>query len=825
MTTTPSFRQTHRLALLATFGLAALRSSAAVPMADETKTAPAETITMDKLEVNGVPIEQQVLPTSRPFNSVFGTEMSILDTPRNVTIISREQMNVIGIQETRDFSKLTASSYTQTNFGLPSNPSIRGQTADVLVNGMRRGLTVNGNGMPVNFNAVESVNIVKGTASVIYGATSYTGGYADFITKKPSFDKFRGSFAGTVGMYEQYRWTLDAGGPASKTLAYRLSYSGEDSGSYYYGGKKKTQAIYGAIEWHPNANYTLEMNSEFYVADFTENWGINRVTQQLIDTGYYIPDAQTDAQYTAFVQTVGGFGNPVQAYGTPVKLDRRRRLLSPGDDSYGVNVTAQAIQTLKLGEDAKLVNNTFFNYVNRDTFSSYYYASVHKDNYGIENRLQYTNKIQLGSVDSSYAAGFSARYQSVWAADDFFHEPINSWDITRDGNLNRVPAASFGGFNASVLVPGFGPRGVLPGVYVTPGANYPVVFPGGVFTQYNGGGSSNDSILKQISPFYQQTFTFTKSLTLLAGIREDFMSVSNKDPVPPPGFTAVSDSISVSLPSYNGSVIYKVTDQWSLYYTYSFVTSTESTSLGGGYAFLDTSYGGDARQFYDFQFDKKNYLHEVGLKGSLMNNKLFIGAALYDQQQKWDTLDGLHRYQKSKGFEIEANFQPNKQLFATISYSYFDSKQRYAGFLADSIVYDKRIGSAVPFTPDFPSISQEFQQPGMPKHLVNFLINYKFTPAFSASIGTVWTGEIVTSQVGNGVSGFGVPVVLSANKIPSQYTTDVTLAYTVNRWNARLALMNVTNEKNWSAPNPGYGDGAISAELPFHAELTVGFKF
>src|SRR5204863_815522 len=175
-------------------------------------------------------------------------------------------------------------------------------------------------------------------------------------------------------------------------------------------------------------------------------------------------------------------------------------------------------------------------------------------------------------------------------------------------------------------------------------------------------------------------------------------------------------------------------------------------------------------------------------------------AAIYDQQQKWGTLDGKNRYIKSRGFEVEANFQPNKQLFATISYSYFDSRQRYAGFLADSIVYDKRLGSAVPFTPDFPSISQEFQTPGMPKHLVNFLLNYKFTPAFSASIGTVWTGEIVTSLVGQGVSGFGVPVVLSANKIPRQYTTDVTLAYTWRSWNARLALMNVTNQKNWSAP-------------------------
>ncbi len=803
---------------------AASLAGAAAPVLAQPAAPPAggDITTLERFEVSGVPIEQQILPTSRPFNSVFGFDRSILETPRNVTIISREQMNVIGIQETRDFSKLTASSYTQTNFGLPSNPSIRGQTADVLVNGMRRGLTVNGNGMPVNFNAVESTNIVKGTASVIFGATSYTGGYADFITKKPSFDRFKGSLSLTAGMYEQLRWTADFGGPVSKQLAYRVSYSGEESGSYYRGGKKNTQALYGAIEYRPNGSYTLELNAEFYVADFTENWGINRVTQQLIDQGLYIPDAQSDASYLAFTRTVGGFGNPVQAYGAPVKLDRRRRLLSPGDDSYGVNVTAQAIQTLKLGGEARLVNNTFLNYVDRDTFSSYYYASVHHDNYGLENRLQYQNTLNLGGVKSSVAAGFSARYQSVWGADDFYHEPINSWDLTRDPALNRVPAASFGGFNASVLVPGFGPRGALPGVFVSPGASYG--FDPATGNIYNGNGSTNDSTLKQVAPFYQQDFILTPEFSVLAGFRYDLLDVQNTDPVAPAGFTPASDGISLALPSYNASGVFKVSERWSVYYTHAFAYSAEP-ALGGGYAFLDTSYGGTAREFYDFQFEKKNRLHEVGLKGSVLGGKLFLGAAVYDQRQKWNTLDKKERTIKSRGFEIEANYQPNKQLFATVSYSYFDSRQRYAGFLADSIIYDKRLGSAVPFTPDFPTIDEEFQQPGMPKHLMNFLVSYRFTPAFSASIGTVITGEIVTSQVGRGTSGFGAPVTLSANKIPWQQTTDVTLSYRWKQWDARLSLMNVTDEENWSAPNPGYGNGSINAELPFRGEVTIAFRF
>ena len=98
------------LAALATAGLSA-------PLAAQTAPASAaatDAVRMEKFEVSDVPIEQQIVPTSRPFNSVFGIDRSILDTPRNVTIISREQLTAINIQDVRDFSKLTASSYTRS---------------------------------------------------------------------------------------------------------------------------------------------------------------------------------------------------------------------------------------------------------------------------------------------------------------------------------------------------------------------------------------------------------------------------------------------------------------------------------------------------------------------------------------------------------------------------------------------------------------------------------------------------------------------------------------------------------------------------------------
>ena len=53
--------------------------------------------------VTDVPIEQSILPTTRPYTSAFGLDDNILDVPRNVTIISREQLDSINISERARF--------------------------------------------------------------------------------------------------------------------------------------------------------------------------------------------------------------------------------------------------------------------------------------------------------------------------------------------------------------------------------------------------------------------------------------------------------------------------------------------------------------------------------------------------------------------------------------------------------------------------------------------------------------------------------------------------------------------------------------------------
>ena len=801
LTTVPKMKPRIRLAT----SVASL--SLATPLWGQTNapmTEPVATNRMDRIIVQGIPIEQQIVPTIRPFNSVYGTDRSILDTPRNVTIISREQLDAINISDVRDFSKLTSSSYTRSNFGAPTTPDIRTQIADTFNNGMRIGLTSNGNGLPINFNSVESVNIVKGPATSVYGASQYVGGYVDYITKRPYFDSFHGEMTGVVGMYDQYRWGLDFGGPVNKNLAYRVSYSGEDSGSYYSDGFKKTEAIYNAITWTPSENYELFFNQEFFWANYTENFGINRPTQALIDHGTYqtginanpapingvpgspawangynvggTPAPVSDPQNSRWVTSGFPYVNHI-VLGPTVNIDRSLRLLKPGDESKGISYNSQVIQTIHLSDDTQIGNNTFFRYVSRDTLSSYYYSEIIDPSFSIENRTELRMNFEKHSINT----GLSVRYQSVEAYNDFFNEPANVWDLTKPHSyINYYNSVNFPSGFTSVPVPGW------PGRYFTPD-----------------NGDSGISQTVTVGPFIQEDFKVTDKLSLLAGGRLDIMStdyhVDWTDPFG--GANRLADSTVVGLPSGNGSVIYKWTPQLSTYGTYNYSQNPAGAIGNGG----GITTGGN-KTFNIANLKTDAILYEFGAKQTFFDNRLFLNESIFQQERVQLQQDRSSVNFRTKGIELEANYQPNRNFYLTVGYSYTESRVNTPEFAVNNT--------------DLPSYADPgqyagggpYKRQGVPDHLLNLLATYKFDfgLGFNANL-------VTTSEVNNNAAGTIV--------IPWQYSLDLGVFYQQKRWEARLSLLNVTDQKNWSAPNAVYGNESILAELPFRAEGRLTIKF
>ncbi len=778
---------------------------------------------LEEFFVSDVPIEESILPTTRPFNSVYGTGRSIMETPRNVTIISREQLDAIAIYDVRDFVKLTASSYTKSNFGAPANPSIRTQTADTFVNGLRRGLTSNGNGLPVNFNAVESVNIVKGGPTAIYGASQYTGGYSDQITKKPYFDAPRGSASFTIGMYDQYRWTIDYGTPINDKTAIRFSYSGEESGSYYEFGKKESQALYGALTWKPSDRYRMEINFEYFQASYTENWGINRITQDLIDNGNYLPgqiSPQGDLDGDGFDEmdrnqdgTVGlddvrGADNFIN-FGAPVKLSRKRRLLAPGDDSFGRQFNAQAIQTWDINDRFNISNNTAYNWIDRDTFSSYGYSEVLIDNVSIDNRTEF--RITVADTDGltvKVNTGLHFRWQNVLAMNHFFNEPANAHDLSfnpanpddalTNGNLaRRIADEAFAGDD---VIPGERPRGVLSARYANAGFN----------------GDTGDSQATRYGPFFQLDMQFGEKLNFFGGYRRDFMDIEYRDPF---GNSFADTTTSQEMENYNVSLLYKLNNKISSYLTYNF---SESAAAGTGGGFVPSDWGGVG--FDDSDFHNENFLYETGFKFSLKEDTLFIGTAIFYQEFASPSVSalgqgtGVFDRTRLRGFEIEANYQPKKSFYLTAGYSYIDATLAAGAFGSSILTVDQQ-----PITNSAGITLQRTEINGAPDHLFNTLAHFQMENGVFINAGMFVTSPFNTGFHGACLEFNSGPAQCVAPVVPWQYTLDVTFGYSTDRWEVKLDLFNLTDQKNWSPPHRVYGNDSLLAELPIRAELT--FKY
>ncbi|HWA26249.1 MAG TPA: TonB-dependent receptor [Lacunisphaera sp.] len=775
------------LAVLSLASAAGRLSAQTTPPVDNSPPKEGEILELERFKVtSGVDVEELVLPIARPFNSVFGTDDNIVDVPRNVTIISRQQLSDISIESVLDFSKLTSSAFTTTNFGAPSNASIRGQSADVFLNGLRSRITSNGNGMPVDFNSVESVNIVKGPATAVQGTSMYVGGFIDLVSKRPYFDKFRGTTSVTLGSYDTKRWTVDVGGPISPKVAYRVSYSGEDSTGYYTDGFKKLHSFYGALEFRPSANYSIFINSQFFSANYTENWGINRVTQDLIDNGNYITGINinngagatpSDAQNS--VNVIGG-GNTI-AWGPAVKINRHQRLLRPGNDSYGEEFNFQAIQTAKVSAAFTIKNTSFYSNTQRDTLSTYYYSEIIDPSTFAENRTEFIFKQPKVVVN----AGLDLRYQRTKAYDDYFFEPVNAWDITKDHRFIDVyNSTAFHSGGNGFPVPGWPGRFAQAGIF---------------------NGDTNDSKSTTVGPFVQSTWNPNDKWSAVAGVRMDYFHAEVREPLAP---WHPEDEIDVTLPNYNFSLIYKPTTTSSVYATYNYSKNT-SGAVGNGGGVTGWNSAGDALDKELFQ--QPSELLEFGTKYSLKENTLFLNFAVYDQKRTAkSTSSTVVQEYHYKGFEAEMNFQPNKHIYATLSYSFIDAEAS-AGFQyglfggASELAPGNTTNGTVP-------IGTVTQVSGLPEHLFNALFSYAFDNGLTLTANTVMTGEMNNNTSGSLV-------------IPFQYTFDVSASYRYKDWDFRVQVLNATDEENWSPPNAVYGNGSILALPGTQVQFSAKFSF
>ncbi|MBM3640835.1 MAG: TonB-dependent siderophore receptor [Alphaproteobacteria bacterium] len=119
---------------------------------------------------------------------------------------------------------------------------------------------------------VESVEVLKGPAAILYGAVE-PGGIVNINTKQP-LDKRVFSLQQQIGSYASYRTTLDATGPMTenKDLLYRFIMSYENNGSFRAFDYDRNLMINPVVKWHIDANTWVRASTQFQQNSLNQDW-------------------------------------------------------------------------------------------------------------------------------------------------------------------------------------------------------------------------------------------------------------------------------------------------------------------------------------------------------------------------------------------------------------------------------------------------------------------------------------------------------------------------------------------------------------------------
>ena len=766
-----------------------------------------------------------VIPTQSANVSVYGLENSVLDVPRSLTSATQTELQANQIQNLTDLVKISSSSYGPTVFGNSSLPYIRGQEGEIFVNSLRR-ITGNvGYGVPISFNSLQSLEIVKGPSTPALGPTQRVGGYVNFTTKRAPLQKPALEMTASYGSYDKQLYSLDMGVPLiPNELGFRVSYEQRDEGSFYRHVNFHSQNLYWALDWKPTSSFTVEINGEWHQVDFMDNAGFNRPTNELIREGRYIL-GQGISRYTG---TIPGPRAIISPTGSTI-IDRSQTLVDPNGRNTMSTYLQQMMLQWNISDDLKLINRTHFQTLNRESNSSISFNEIVDRSYLFENRSELvwdweinhqsrkappteidsdtvkklSSKIPQEAIRVQSMIGFDFRWNYVKAYSQFNTLASNPIDATQNLDLAIIPANV-----VALLTPTVARYGSL----FSPGGTYDLNGDG--ISEVNGNNDTNESTVQSYGIFMQHDIHFNDQWNLLFGARGDLNHVESVDPLPPPGQNAAYDEITVAQGAANISLLYKPRENVSLYMTYSYSQSS-LPDLGGGYALNKNELQRDS-------FQIASQLWETGVKITLLENKLYLDGALFTQSRNLRQRDGSSSKIQVPGAEMSLIYEADRNCYFKLGGTYLNARYdhssptqltRQVEDAFDNSRPDLIEGTGVgsPNYTVFPP--GDYRVTGMPHFVFNASLSYQFDWGLGFRIGSVYTTEQNVD-------------VLGQVTIPDQITINCGIFYTRANWEISLDVLNLTDEENWTTTH-GQNSGADSVypEEPIRFVAALKFRF
>jgi hypothetical protein len=860
-------------------GLAALVAAATFVqplLADNTKTSnPDKAVDLGKVEVQGNTATDSILPVG-PSSSLYGYELSIKETPRSVYQVTKTQLDEDVIQNYSDLSRYSPSVQKSSSSSPYSTFAIiRGGPSDTDRNGI---LLLNPAVRPFDNNSWESADIVAGVPSVEFGSTTRTAGYVNYITKQPFFDHQHTSIITSFGRlggnsnttYGQYSAQIDNGGPIIKDkLAYRISIQGSEANNYWANSAANFADYFGALTWRPVPKLTVDANFTYTKSSGAYPYGINRVTQDLIDNSNYIsgpasPILSYGGKYyransagtydVGFVDTVnkingivnGKFipsgtttaatwtqSSPANLVGwvllpenaTTTKIKGNETLYNQDAGSDAKEYIGQVQTTYDLNETYSLHTNSLYQYSKSfvDSYDEYQSFMVNKL-FATRVSLTSNRDFTLFGQEITHKSntGFDFRY--LWneceGTGKSSESPINAADATDAGTLGT----------AYLL----GVSSIYPAVITSANSLYQAeqtkygwinIAPGYVNSEGRANGlsvaslSGTDRRINQLSTyslFSEHNLDIGKAWSWRIGARltriQDYLrAVPESFAVADQGLLPniqLSDHANAWNGDINTSLTYRPTKQITTYFTYDFDRASADCGCCLTQGFVLTS----PHQGLDPNYYKTvSRLYEVGGKVELIPNQLFASIAAFRQVREIPSVPTASTPYPAevsilfRGVEASITYQPTKHFSVGANYAYLWAT--YVNQTASGVFSDYN-----GFVADGTTIVNNSVSPAGAGATDRGNFRVLGAPLNS---GSAWTSYEFSNGFGLKTSAWITSswLVNRFSTVPTQYGLDVGAFYTYQKWRADLIVHNLTDQKTWS-PGGTYGGGTYTYLLP-----------
>jgi len=798
---------------------------------------------MEELVVTG---DLRSLPGEN-VESVFGFQKSLLELPRSASTVSWEQIERFNIKDIDELVALAPGTFTQSFFGVAGGLDVRGTPGETYFRGVRR-LDNPGN-YPTPIGAADRIDIVRGPASPIHGP-SKIGGFLNFTPKSARADSGQylteeeGSISISTGSWDKSVITAEVGGPgqiAGRDFGYYVYGEIEDSDSYYDNSATNQTLLQASFDMDVNDQLRIQFGGMYH--DFKGNQiaGWNRLTQDLIDHGTYITGSPTaldtngDGSISHQEFAPSGFGftdfNPFRfdflsgAPGgalTPGSAESLADLeVLIGDTSAyalqnvgtakldGSNVLVAADDTLE-NEDyvfyfdliwsfdngMQLKNQFYYESYENLNENAYGFSQFH-DSYVIEDKIVLTGQIETDGLKTSWQVSPSIRYTDFEHGDDYTNEHFDRRDLT-------------------------GPSTALDRRLLATRIDDD-------YTEYYVGDYLNLGIAALVD------FDWEMGLNVTAGVRWDTLDLESKQPFEKLLFASSNNFCTpASAADYEADCgnLLSADDtvdgvSWTLSVSWEtpigirpYITAAEQSTLiaGQGAELTTNGIAGDS------VFDTSE-LFEVGVKGSLLDDKLYFALSAYKQERTDFSAQSIVTNQstETEGIEFELRWSVTDRLLMTAGWSKIevvnlatlDSGFRFSFIGAEDLpniapeaLYGGTLGGNI-FRPG----SSGARRAGMPENVYSLTGTYDFTEQFAGHFSLVHAEEVN--------SGFSGSV-----ELPDYTLVNVGFSYQTEKWLLGMNVKNLTDETYFRANFPNlFGSAIVLPELPRHYAATLQYTF